>query len=356
MKKVVSLVLVVLVFSISTFGTRLVIRVSCSTVHHVYSGQSIQDAINSAQHGDTVFVHAGIYYEHVVVNKTVSLIGENKHTTIIDGGAVQYDVIYVTANKVTISSFTLQRGGRDGWPDRRGIYISYSNNNNISNNIIRNNAEGIFVCTSNNNIFVSNNVHANNINGIWLFNSSNNIIIGNNISDNGKSGMIFQSVCSNNLIFYNNFIENKHKNNLMATTRVCANNWNYNLPYGGNHWSDYNGVDEFGGPHQNENGSDGIGDTPYVIDENNQDNYPLMSPCSAKIPVEIPKIPEKEGPPPVKEEVPFWMQWWIWVIVAIVIVTLAVAVYFSKKRKPPIKSRISVNPDTIFLSIPPFSS
>jgi hypothetical protein len=49
-------------------------------------------------------------------------------------------------------------------------------------------------------------------------------------------------------------------------------------PSGGNYWSDYNGKDVYSGPCQNVTGSDGIGDTPYVIDGDNRDNYPIMKP------------------------------------------------------------------------------
>lgn len=46
---------------------------------------SIQEAINNADHGDTIFVSSGTCYENVVVNKTVSLIGEDVSSTIING-------------------------------------------------------------------------------------------------------------------------------------------------------------------------------------------------------------------------------------------------------------------------------
>jgi hypothetical protein len=54
-----------------------------------------------------------------------------------------------------------------------------------------------------------------------------------------------------------------------------VNRWDNSYPSGGNYWSDYTGFDLYSGPYQNETGSDGIGDTPYVIDADNQDNYPL---------------------------------------------------------------------------------
>jgi len=52
--------------------------------------------------------------------------------------------------------------------------------------------------------------------------------------------------------------------------------WDDGYPSGGNYWSDYTGVDLFTGSGQNETSSDGIGDVPYEIDENNQDHYPFM--------------------------------------------------------------------------------
>lgn len=47
---------------------------------------------------------------------------------------------------------------------------------------------------------------------------------------------------------------------------------------GGNYWGNYTGIDLYRGSFQNETGSDGIGDTPYLIGPGNRDNYPLMDP------------------------------------------------------------------------------
>ncbi|KAA0011596.1 MAG: hypothetical protein FE041_04135, partial [Thermoplasmata archaeon] len=86
---------------------------------------SIQSAINDANDGDTIFVYSGVYYENVVINKSITLIGENKETTIIDGSN-SGDVVNITANGVTIEGFTI-RNSR--W--HAGIKICYANNVNI---------------------------------------------------------------------------------------------------------------------------------------------------------------------------------------------------------------------------------
>jgi parallel beta-helix repeat protein len=92
---------------------------------------SIQDAINNSIAGDTIRVYAGTYHEKVVVNKTVTLIGNGSANTVIDGSGID-DVIHITANWVNMSDLQVKDGSM-------GIHIS-SDNVSISNtniNLIR---------------------------------------------------------------------------------------------------------------------------------------------------------------------------------------------------------------------------
>ena len=152
-----------------------------------------------------------------------------------------------------------------------GIYLSGSNYSAVSGTeIASSNIAGINLYCSFNNRISGNNITANVYEGVYLYSSSNNTISGNNIKDNGYGVSSYYS--SNDRSFHNNFINNTSQVDTQATTDV----WDDGYPSGGNYWSNYTGMDEKSGPNQDLPGSDGIGDTPYGIDENNQDRYPLM--------------------------------------------------------------------------------
>jgi parallel beta-helix repeat protein len=73
---------------------------------------TIQEAINNANEGDAIFVRNGTYCENVVVNKTVSLVGENKEATVIDGNMTG-NCVTVEADNVTVSDFKIQNSTLD---------------------------------------------------------------------------------------------------------------------------------------------------------------------------------------------------------------------------------------------------
>jgi parallel beta-helix repeat protein len=182
-----------------------------------------------------------------------------------------------------------------------GIWLIFSSSNAISgNNIIvnktiaTNNLYGIYLYSSFSNSIIGNNITANYDAGISLSSSSSNSISGNNITNNGDgidlASSSTNSIIGNNIIgsnyYYgigllssssNTIYHNDFINNLgQVYSYISVNAWDDGYPSGGNFWSDYNGTDRYSGPFQNETGSDGIGDTPYVISANNTDGYPLI--------------------------------------------------------------------------------
>jgi parallel beta-helix repeat protein len=209
---------------------------------------TIQEAVNAAGENDVIYVHNGTYYENVLLNKTgLTVIGESRSTTFIE---VYYgDIVTITASNICISNFTLQPRYGVPYSSMPGVDVKSAKNCNILGNTIK-----------------------NNFYGIYLTDSSDNTISANNIR-NCYFGIELDS-SSNNRIYHNNFIDNTYQVSQYASTNI----WDDGYPSGGNYWSDYNSTDVYRGIYQNETGSDGIGDTPYVIDGNNQDNYPLISP------------------------------------------------------------------------------
>jgi parallel beta-helix repeat protein len=186
---------------------------------------TIQEAINYASDGDAVFVRAGTYLENIIVNKSVSLIGENPENTIIDGQRVG-TVIYVNASYVTIANFTVQNGaGFNGRP-YAGISAYTRSYLYITNNIIKNNNVGIDceIGPSVSHITISNNSIVSNPNGIIISNTNNVVITNNRIIAYNLGLSIGGSTHSEIL---NNFILSENKGielNWMTNSTITWNN------------------------------------------------------------------------------------------------------------------------------------
>jgi parallel beta-helix repeat protein len=147
-----------------------------------------------------------------------------------------------------------------------GCYLDYGTSNNtiIGNNLTNNeNGIGLGLSTFNNSV-MKNNI-AGGLGGISIYYSSNNSIVENTIAATTYVG-IGLSDSSNSIIYHNNFLNNAMQIIENGNTPP-VNVWDNGYSSGGNYWSDYNGTD---------NNQDGIGDTPYTIDANNTDHYPLM--------------------------------------------------------------------------------
>ncbi len=146
----------------------------------------IQDAIENASAGDTIFVYHGTYYGYIRISQ-LTLIGEDKNTTIIDGGGSFSEVLHI-GDEVIIQGFTVQNTHHSGEGDV--AFFIVGEEITISNNIITQCGIGVY-----NYYGKGGQIH--------IFNN-----IFSNITGEGISFLVFRSANAEYLIHDNAFFSN----------------------------------------------------------------------------------------------------------------------------------------------------
>jgi parallel beta-helix repeat protein len=246
-------------------------RVEAPTTLYVGGGgggnySKIQWAIDNASSGDTVFVYNGTYYENVVIDKSINLLGEDMNVTIIDGG-LNGDVIKVTNDYVNMSGFSAINSGSSATAsgielnnvqfcnifntnisyNRYGIKVYFSHENNISNNYVMSNKYGIHSQGSDGNI-LSNNIAFNNTDGIYLWGGDYNIITENYISIDNKLFDVgiylrigsWNKIENNTISYCNHGIELSLSNNNLIINNTLIETGLYINGDSLDHWNTHN--------------------------------------------------------------------------------------------------------------------
>ena len=178
---------------------------------------TIQSAVNNSKPGNTIIVEGDRYIENIFINKPVTIKSDRGYTsTIIESIYTAEPVVNILTNCVTFDGFTVyqkkaekagvyiqkdmqhskisnnQVGFNEEYRNRVGIYIEDSNNNQLINNICKNNlSHGIYL--NKNSCFNTINFNKciyNQYYGIKI-ESNFNSIAGNISSYNMRSGFYF---------------------------------------------------------------------------------------------------------------------------------------------------------------------
>ncbi len=219
----------------------------------------------------------------------------NKHDERVPSNAGY--VMLVNCDNVTVQNQNLRSNGE-------GIVLLNTTNSKVSGNTVSDNLIGVGVFLSKQNM-ISENFIRNNDEGMRIGDSINNTIFFNNITLNKVWAINFKGSQTNNTIYCNNFIDNGSGNLQISIDKMVGlglgNFWDNGTI--GNYWSDY--LQRY--PNASTKSSDTlVGNTPFYINENNIDSYPLMEPLV------IPEFPS-------------------WIILPLLIAATFVAIIYRKR-------------------------
>jgi len=153
------------------------------SVHHVYEGTSIQTMIDAAEKGDAVYVHEGVFNEHLILKQGVDLVGENRDTTVIHGDFQGSMHVIRAAGDNLIEGLTISGSGTYPGGPSSAVRVEGDNVKIRGNNIINEQDHGIYICAGSATL-IEKNLIRNTYLGVQLPND-NTIIRYNTFADNG---------------------------------------------------------------------------------------------------------------------------------------------------------------------------
>ncbi len=245
-----------------------------------------------AQTGDTYTLTGDL---NNTANNLAGSLTVEKNNCVIDGnGFMGGQVLLSTVYNVTVENFEMKIVVYNAEPHGyNGILVKDSSNVTVTNNTIQNmrgidefqsvggkTYAGIRVEGGNSNTIIRNNLRDNQF-GIYLYKTQNNLVAENTIIDDVTDligpTMAFDQA-SNNTIVHNNI---RNAIFILWSDQVSiynsSNVWDLGFPGGGNYWIDYHHKY----PNATEIDNSKIGDTPYLIDSQNVDHYPLKEPFNS---------------------------------------------------------------------------
>lgn len=262
MKRPKTVVLLALVFSL--------VLVSCIQIGVVKAQGTIYINEDGTVEGtDKIQRNENVYTLTDDINSSISVL---KDDVVLDGAGhivkgLANGVALLHRNNVTVQNFTITTSSTSD-----NICLRYCTNCTIQNNILTRFVDqypntGISVWGGGFNVIAENQI-VNNSCGIFLGEATcNNSIISNSITNNTRGMQIQRS--QNNSIYGNNFNNRLTEIHILAGPTGATLAIQFDNGTSGNYWDNYRGTDPDG---------DGVGNTPYFIDEDYLDEYPLMEP------------------------------------------------------------------------------
>jgi parallel beta-helix repeat protein len=283
------------IYGLYIYGCQQLTISNCRLTENYIGGITIRNSFGTVIEQNTILRNNdGIYHYHCTQSSIrYNELLYNRDALYVDSGSnhnISFNNILYSSHIGFICANIINT--EISWNNILSNYIGLrligtKNSNIFRNNLSSNESHGINLQVSHENT-ITENVITNSIWGIILSQSDRNTFTKNDIYSNTDYGFyLYQS--HENLIHHNDIINNPTQ----AYDESNDNFWDDSYPSGGNYWSDYIGVDNYSGPNQDILGSDGIGDTNYIIDSDSVDNYPLMEPNIFKPPEN--SITLKEG-------------------------------------------------------------